>query len=84
MRDLFSLSSDYDVSDKKVLKNNGNINHTQMEKMVGKVYVTFDKKRKKQETINADFQDLEELKQIAEIKIKEIKNFNILIVSNFS
>ena len=34
--------------------------------MVEKVYVTFDEKRKKQETIEADFQDLEELKQIEE------------------
>jgi hypothetical protein len=40
-----------------------------MEKMVEKVYATFDKKRKKQEAINADYQDLEELKQL-EDKLK--------------
>lgn len=37
-----------------------------MEKMVEKLHATFDEKRKKQEAINADFQDLEELKQIEE------------------
>ena len=37
--------------------------------MVEKVYATFDEKRKKQESINADYQDLEELKQI-EDKLK--------------
>ena len=55
-----------EFNDKEVLKNNGTISHNQMEKMVEKVYVTFDEKRKKQETIEADFQDLEELKQIEE------------------
>ena len=55
-----------EFNDKEVLKNNGTISHSQMEKMVEKVYVTFDEKRKKQETIEADFQDLEELKQIEE------------------
>ena len=55
-----------EFNDKEVLKNNGTISHSQMEKMVEKVYVTFDVKRKKQETIEADFQDLEELKQIEE------------------
>ena len=42
-----------------------------MEKMVEKVYATFDKKRKEQEAIEADFQDLEELKQLEErVKIR--------------
>ena len=53
-----------EFNDKKVLKNNGTISHNQMEKMVEKVYATFDEKRKEQEAIEADFQDLEELKQI--------------------
>ena len=53
-----------EFNDKEVLKNNGTISHNQMEKMVEKVYVTFDEKRKEQEAIEADFQDLEELKQI--------------------
>lgn len=55
-----------EFNDKEVLKNNGVISHNQMEKMVEKVYATFDEKRKKQEVINADYQDLEELKQIEE------------------
>jgi hypothetical protein len=41
-----------------------------MEEMVEKVYVTFDEKRKKQEAIEADHQDMEELKQIEE-KVKK-------------
>ena len=60
-----------EFNDKEVLKNNGNISHNQMEKMVEKVYATFDKKRKEQEAIEADFQDLEELKQLEErVKIR--------------
>ena len=55
-----------EFNDKEVLKNNGTISHSQMEKMVEKVYATFNKKRKEQEAIEADFQDLEELKQIEE------------------
>ena len=53
-----------EFNDKEILKNNGTISNNQMEKMVEKVYETFDKKRKEQEAIEADFQDLEELKQI--------------------
>ena len=60
-----------EFNDKEVLKNNGVISHNQMEKMVEKVYATFDEKRKKQEAIEADYQDLEELKQIEEkLKIR--------------
>lgn len=60
-----------EFNDKEVLKNNGSISHTQMEKMVEKVYATFDEKRKKQEAIEADSQDLEELKQLEEkVKIR--------------
>ena len=55
-----------EFNDKEVLKNNETISHNQMEKMVEKVYATFNKKRKEQEAIEADFQDLEELKQIEE------------------
>lgn len=55
-----------EFNDKEVLKNNGTISHAQMEKMVEKVYSAFDEKRKEQEAIEADFQDLEELKQLEE------------------
>jgi len=58
-----------EFNDKEVLKNNGTISHAQMEKMVEKIYTTFDQKRKEQEAINADYQDLEELKQL-EDKLK--------------
>ena len=60
-----------EFNDKEVLKNNGTISHTQMEKMVEKVYSAFDEKRKEREAIEADFQDLEELKQLEErVKIR--------------
>lgn len=53
-----------EFNDKKLLKDNGSISNEQMKKMVEKVYETFDNKRKKQEAIEADYVDLEELKQI--------------------
>jgi len=59
-----------EFNDKKLLKGHGSISHNQMEKMVEKVYATFDEKRKKQEAIEADHQDMEELKQIEE-KVKK-------------
>ena len=60
-----------EFNDKEVLKNNGTISHSQMEKMVEKVYSALDEKRKEQEAIEADFQDLEELKQLEErVKIR--------------
>lgn len=60
-----------EFNDKEVLKNNGTISHTQMEKMVEKIYSAFDEKRKEREAIEADFQDLEELKQLEErVKIR--------------
>ena len=51
-----------EFNDKEVLKNNGTISYEQMKEMVEKVYKTFDNKRKKQEAIEADYIDLEELK----------------------
>ena len=53
-----------EFNDKKLLKDNGSISNEQMKKMVEKVYETFDNKRKKQEAVEADYVDLEELKQI--------------------
>ena len=53
-----------EFNDKEVLKNNGTISYEQMKEMVEKVYKTFDNKRKKQEAIDADYIDLEELKKI--------------------
>lgn len=59
-----------EFNDKKLLKGHGSVSKDQMEKMVEKVYATFDEKRKKQEAIEADHQDMEELKQIEE-KVKK-------------
>ncbi|MFA7090546.1 MAG: virulence RhuM family protein [Arcobacteraceae bacterium] len=60
-----------EFNDKKLLRGHGNVSHIQMEKMVEKVYSTFDEKRKKQEAIEADSQDFEELKKIEErVKIR--------------
>ena len=53
-----------EFNDKKLLKDNGSISTEQMKKIVEKVYETFDNKRKKQEAIEADYIDLEELKKI--------------------
>lgn len=59
-----------EFNDKELLKGHGSISHEQMKKMVEAVYLTFDAKRKKQEAIEADMQDLEELQQL-EIKVKK-------------
>lgn len=58
-----------EFNDKEVLKGHGSVGHEQMKKMVEKVYATFDAKRKAIEAIQADEQDLAELKQIEE-KVK--------------
>ncbi len=57
-------------NDKEVLKGYGSISNEQMKKMVESVYETFDEKRKKHEAIEADNQDLEELRQL-EAKVKK-------------
>ncbi len=60
-----------EFNDKELLKGYGTISHTQMEKMVEKVYLAFDEKRKNEEAKEADNQDLEELMQIEKrVKIK--------------
>lgn len=58
-----------EFNDKEVLKGYGSVGHEQMKKMVGKVYETFDAKRKSIEAIEADAEDLKELQQIEE-KVK--------------
>ena len=59
-----------EFNDKEVLKGYGSISNEQMKKMVESVYETFDAKRKKQEAIEADNQDLEELQKL-EVKVKK-------------
>lgn len=61
-----------EFNDKKLLTNRGNISKEQMEKMVEKVYLEFDTKRKLQEVKQADTEDLQDLK-ILEDEIKKRK-----------
>ncbi|SDH58309.1 virulence RhuM family protein [Myroides phaeus] len=61
-----------EFNDKKLLTNRGSISKEQMEKMVEKVYLEFDTKRKLQEVKQADAEDLQDLK-ILEDEIKKRK-----------
>ncbi len=61
-----------DLHDKKILKNAGSISKSEMEKLVSEVYTNFDKRRKEYEALEADKEDLEELKKLEqEIKSKK-------------
>jgi hypothetical protein len=57
------------LNDKPILQGKGTVSKEQMESKVEAVYANFDAKRKKTEAIEADNQDLEELKTL-ESKIK--------------
>ncbi len=60
-----------EFQDKKVLQNAGSISKIDMEKHVNEIYLEFDKKRKAFDALQADWNDIEELKQIEnEIKMK--------------
>ncbi len=61
-----------EFQDKKILTNFGSISKPAMEKHVRAVYADFDKRRKKYDALQADKDDMEELKQIEnEIKKRE-------------
>lgn len=61
-----------EFQDKKILTNAGAISKTDMEKHVREIYSDFDKRRKEYEALQADENDIEELKQIEnEIKKKK-------------
>jgi len=61
-----------DFQDKKILTNAGSISKDQMEKQVTDIYKNFDKRRKEFEALQADNEDLEELKKLEqEIKSKK-------------
>ena len=61
-----------DFQDKKILTNAGSISKVEMEKLVSKVYTQFDQRRKEYEALQADNEDLEELKKLEqEIKTKK-------------
>ncbi len=61
-----------DFQDKKILTNAGSISKVQMEKQVSETYSQFDQSRKEYEALQADKDDLEELKKLEqEIKKKK-------------
>jgi hypothetical protein len=51
-------------NEKPLLAGTGRISHAQMEKQVGVVYEQFDARRKTEQAIAADAQDLEELNEV--------------------
>ena len=55
-----------DFHDKKILNHTGSIGKLEMEKKVKSIYADFDKKRKEYNAIQADNDDIKELKQIEE------------------
>jgi hypothetical protein len=59
------------LNDKTVLKTKGTVSHAEMEKKVDSIFLDFDKKRKMDEALQADNEDLEELKAL-EAKIKSL------------
>jgi hypothetical protein len=59
-----------EFQDKNILRGAGSISNKQMEAKVREIYAEFDKRRKEYEALEADKQDLEELKQLEE-KIKQ-------------
>ncbi|MDA3905873.1 MAG: virulence RhuM family protein [Bacteroidales bacterium] len=61
-----------DFQDKRILTHAGSISKKEMEKQVLEIYKSFDKRRKEFEALQADKEDLEELKKIEqEIKSKK-------------
>jgi len=55
-----------EFQDKNILRNAGTISNKQMEAKVHEIYAEYDKSRKEYEALEADKQDLEELKQLEE------------------
>lgn len=61
-----------DFQDKKILTDAGSISKLEMEKQALEIYKNFDERRKKIEALQADIEDLEELKRLEhEIKTKK-------------
>ena len=61
-----------DFQDKKILKNGGSISKAEMEKQASEIYANFDNRRKEYEALQADKEDLDELKKLEqEIKSKK-------------
>lgn len=59
-----------EFQDKNILRNAGSISNQQMEEKVREIYAAFDARRKGYEAIEADNNDLQELKELEE-KIKK-------------
>ena len=59
-----------DFQDKKILTHAGSISKIEMEKQVLEIYTNFDKRRKEFDALQADKEDLEELRKLEQ----EIKN----------
>jgi hypothetical protein len=55
-----------ELNEKKILNHKGKITNKEMEKLVGKIYDDFDKKRKKYEAELADKEDLKEIENLEE------------------
>lgn len=53
-----------ELNDKAILQGKGSISNEQMEKMIANLYEIYDTKRKTEEALKADSQDLEELKAL--------------------
>ncbi|MCF8373101.1 MAG: virulence RhuM family protein [Bacteroidales bacterium] len=65
-----------DFQDKKILTHAGSISKAEMEKLVSDIYKSFDKRRKEFEAIQADNEDLEDLKLLEkEIRSKKKDQF---------
>ena len=63
-----------DFQDKKILTHAGSLSKSEMENQVSEIYTNFDKRRKEFEALQADNEDLEELKRLEqEIKSKKKK-----------
>ncbi|MGQ1947075.1 virulence RhuM family protein [Geofilum sp. OHC36d9] len=63
-----------DLHDKNILTHAGSVSKSEMEKQVGGIYADFDKRRKEFEALQADNEELEELKRLEqEIKSKKKK-----------
>lgn len=60
-------------NEKSLLAGTGRISHAQMEKQVGAVYEQFDARRKTEQAIAADAQDLEALNDVAKIVTQKKK-----------
>lgn len=58
-------------NDKPILTGNGRISHAQMEKQVNALYDQFDARRKTEQAIAADAQELEELNEVANAVTKK-------------